>query len=106
MLPGPGPLQDNGLSPMFISMNAGKRALTLDLKKPEAQDVVNRLVARSDVLVQNFKAGTMERMGYGPDVLRKVNARLTYCPTSGYGQTGPQRERAASAPAITAGSGW
>src|SRR3546814_10245427 len=58
MLPAPGPLQDNGLSPMFISMNAGKRSLTLDLKKPEAQDVVNRLVERSDVLVQNFKAGT------------------------------------------------
>src|SRR3546814_20920008 len=85
---------------MFISMNAGKRSLTLDLKKPEAQDVVNRLVERSDVLVQNFKAGTMERMGSGPDVLRKVNPRLIYCSLSGYVPPATNATQAPYAPSL------
>ncbi|MET4698332.1 crotonobetainyl-CoA:carnitine CoA-transferase CaiB-like acyl-CoA transferase [Constrictibacter sp. MBR-5] len=105
MLAAPGPLQDNRLSPMFISMNTGKRSLTLDLKKPEARDVVNRLVAQSDVLIQNFKAGTMERMGFGPDVLQAVNPRLIYCSISGFGQSGPKSKQAAYDPAIQAASG-
>ena len=105
MLAVPGPLQDNRLSPMFISMNTGKRSLTLDLKKPEAREVVNRLVERSDVLIQNFKAGTMERMGYGPEVLQAVNPRLVYCSISGFGQSGPKSKQAAYDPAIQAASG-
>lgn len=105
MLAVPGPLAENHLSPMFISMNTGKRSLTLDLKKPEAREVVNRLVERSDVLIQNFKAGTMERMGYGPEVLQAVNPRLVYCSISGYGQSGPKSKQAAYDPAIQAASG-
>ncbi len=105
MLPAVGPLQDNRLSPMFISMNMGKRSLTLDLKKPEAREVVYRLVERSDVLIQNFKAGTMERMGLGPEVLQEINPRLVYCSISGYGQTGPKAKQAAYDPAIQAASG-
>src|SRR5690606_39281225 len=105
MLPAAGPLQDHRLSPMFISMNMGKRSLTLDLKKPEAREVVHRLVERSDVLIQNFKAGTMERMGFGPEVLQEINPRLVYCSISGYGQTGPKAKQAAYDPAIQAASG-
>ena len=105
MLAVPGPLQESRLSPMFIAMNTGKRSLTLDLKNPEARDVVNRLVAQADVLIQNFKAGTMERMGYGPEVLQKVNPRLIYCSISGFGQSGPKSKQAAYDPAIQAASG-
>jgi len=105
MLAVPGPLQENRLSPMFIAMNTGKRSLTLDLKNPEARDIVNRLVERADVLIQNFKAGTMERMGYGPEVLQKVNPRLIYCSISGFGQSGPKSKQAAYDPAIQAASG-
>ncbi len=100
-----GALEANRMSPMFLSMNTGKRSLTLDLKKPQARTIVERLVARADVLVQNFKAGTMERMGYGWEAMRAINPRLIYCSISGFGQSGPKSHAAAYDPAIQAASG-
>ncbi len=98
-------LVDHGMSTLFLSVNAGKRSVTLDLKHPRAGEVVRRLAASSDVVVQNFKAGTMDRMGLGYEALRQVNPRLIYCSISGYGQSGPRAPAAAYDPSIQAASG-
>lgn len=98
-------LLDHAMSTLFLSVNAGKRSLTLDLKHLRAGDVVRRLAASADVLVQNFKAGTMDRMGLGYEALKQVNPRLVYCSISGYGQTGPRAPAAAYDPSIQAASG-
>ena len=105
MLAAPGVLEETRMSPMYLSVNAGKRSLSLDLKKPAAREVVRRLIAWADVLVQNFKAGTMERMGFGFETARGINPRLIYCSVSGFGQSGPKAPAAAYDPAIQATSG-
>jgi crotonobetainyl-CoA:carnitine CoA-transferase CaiB-like acyl-CoA transferase len=105
MLAAAGILEELRLSPMFLSVNTGKRSMTLDLKKPGAREILHRLVKDADVLVQNFKSGTMERMGFGPEDLRAINPRLIYCSVSGFGQTGPKAPAAAYDPAIQAASG-
>ena len=105
MLNVPGPLEESAMSPMYLSMNTGKRSLTLDLKKPQAAEVIHRLVREADVLVQNFKAGTLDRMGYGYRAMREINPRLIYCSISGFGQSGPKAHAAAYDPAIQAASG-
>ena len=94
-----------GHSGLYLSVNAGKRSLTLDLKQPAAREVMQRLVTRADVLVENFKSGTLERMGYGYAALKAINPALIYCSISGYGQTGPRAGAAAYDPAIQAASG-
>jgi succinyl-CoA---D-citramalate CoA-transferase len=71
----------------------GKRLVTCNLRVPEGQELCRKLAAESDVLVENFKPGTMERWGLGPDQLHKVNPGLIYARVSGYGQTGPYAER-------------
>ena len=97
--------RDAGRSALFSAVNSGKRSLTLDLKHPEARPVVERLVANADVVVENFKAGTMERLGLGPDVLMAANPKLIYCAISGYGQSGPRAGAAAYDPVVQAASG-
>lgn len=82
-------------SAFFSQYNRGKLGLTLDLGTEEGRQVLRDLVARSDVLVENFRAGTMDRLGLGYDDLRTVNPRLVYTALSGYGQTGPYRRRPA-----------
>lgn len=94
-----------GLSPIFLSANLGKRSITLDLKHPRAKEIVFRLVEKADVVVENFKAGTMERMGFGYEALKQVNPSLIYCSISGYGQKGPKAGVAAYDGAIQAASG-
>jgi crotonobetainyl-CoA:carnitine CoA-transferase CaiB-like acyl-CoA transferase len=91
--------------PAFKAMNVGKFALALDLKSPDAAPIVHRLVGAADVLVENFKAGTMERMGFGPEAMRALKPDLIYCSISGYGQTGPKAGAAAYDGAIQAASG-
>ena len=98
-------VRDAGMSALFSAVNSGKRSLTLDLKHPEARPVVERLVANADVVVENFKAGTMERLGLGPDVLMAANPKLIYCAISGYGQSGPRAGAAAYDPVVQAASG-
>ncbi len=83
------------VSTYFFSVNRGKKSIMLDLKAPEATEIVHRLVKRADVLTENFSPGTMERLGFGYEALREVNPALVYASTSGFGQTGPYRERGA-----------
>jgi crotonobetainyl-CoA:carnitine CoA-transferase CaiB-like acyl-CoA transferase len=99
------PVRD-GHSAYFGQLNAGKRSLALDLKSADAIALVHRLVAETDILVENFRPGVMDRLGLGYDTLREINPRLIYCSISGYGQTGPDAERAAYAMIVHAESGF
>ena len=85
----------HGVSTYFFSLNRGKKSIMLDLKAPEATEIVHRLVKRADVLAENFSPGTMDRLGFGYEQMREVNPALVYASTSGFGQTGPYRERGA-----------
>lgn len=82
-----------GESAYYMSANRNKRSITLDLKKPEAQEIVRRLAVQSDVLIENYRKGTLEHMGLGYEDLHAVNPRLVYCTISGYGRTGPYADR-------------
>jgi CoA:oxalate CoA-transferase len=96
----------SGHSAYFGQLNAGKRSITLDLKTPEAIAIVHGLVAKADVVVENFRPGVMERLGLGEKTLRQINPRLVYCSISGYGQTGPAAGRPAYAMMVHAASGF
>lgn len=82
-----------GESAYFIAVNRNKRSLTANLKSPEGQEVMRRLAGVSDVLVENFRTGVLDRMGLGYEELHGLNPRLVYCSISGYGRTGPYAER-------------
>ena len=99
------PIRD-GASTIFGQLNAGKRSIVLDLKQPAAQDIVRRLLATTDVLVENFRPGVMLRFGLDHAALADAHPTLVYCAISGYGQTGPAADLAAYAPAIHAASGY
>jgi CoA:oxalate CoA-transferase len=99
------PLRD-GASTSFGQLNAGKQSLVLDLKRPEALEVVRRLLPTSDFLVENFRPGVMQRFGLDYETVSKRHQELIYCSISGYGQTGPSSGLAAYAPAIHAASGF
>jgi formyl-CoA transferase/CoA:oxalate CoA-transferase len=86
-----GPPFVNGESAYFLSLNRTKESLTLDLKHPGASRVVDALLAKTDVLVENFRPGTMSRLGLGREQLEGRFPRLVYCSISGFGQTGPRR---------------
>jgi crotonobetainyl-CoA:carnitine CoA-transferase CaiB-like acyl-CoA transferase len=96
----------NGASTSFGQLNAGKKSLVLDLKRPEAVEVVLRLVKAADVVVENFRPGVMQRFGLEYPKLQPVNPALVYCAISGYGQTGPSAGLPAYAPVIHASSGY
>jgi CoA:oxalate CoA-transferase len=85
----------NGESCYFFSINRGKKSVCLDLKAERGRELFLRLVGLSDVLMENFTPGTMDKLGLGYDVLQKHNPRLIYSATSGFGQTGPERLRPA-----------
>lgn len=83
------------LSPeMHELVNRGKRSVTLDLRKPEGVALFKRMVADADVVIESFRPGVMERLGAGYDTLKAINPRLVYAALTGYGQTGPYRDRA------------
>ncbi|RTL63507.1 MAG: CoA transferase [Pseudonocardiaceae bacterium] len=86
---------DGRFSAYFAQYNRHKLGLTLDLSTDEGKEVLRELVARSDILVENFRAGVMDKLGVGEANLRTVNPRLVYTAISGYGQTGPYRRRPA-----------
>ena len=88
-----GPPFINGESAAFMAMNRNKRSLALDLKQPAGQKILRQLAARADVLVENFRPGTLEALGLGYSDLSQDHPELIYCSISGYGQTGPYRER-------------
>jgi crotonobetainyl-CoA:carnitine CoA-transferase CaiB-like acyl-CoA transferase len=78
----------------YLSMNRNKRNMTLNLKTPEAQGILKQLVARADVLVENFRTGTMESFGLGYEALQAINPRLIYCAVSVFGRSGPYKDKA------------
>src|SRR5215204_2168838 len=86
-----GPPFVNGESAYFLSINRNKESLALDLKHPHAPRIVDALLSKADVLVENFRPGTMERLGFGYEALAARYPRLIYCSISGFGQTGPRR---------------
>jgi len=96
----------NGASTSFGQLNAGKKSIVLDLKTPPAVEAVRRLVATTDVVVENFRPGVMRRFGLDYEVLAPIKPELIYCAISGYGQTGPSSQLPAYAPVIHAASGY
>jgi CoA:oxalate CoA-transferase len=88
-----------GMPPFYLAMNANKRSITLDLKHPKAAEVIARLVRDADVVVQNFRPGVIDRLGFGYEALRVTRTNLIYCSVLGYGLTGP----ALAAPAYDGG---
>ncbi|MBN9513555.1 MAG: CoA transferase [Alphaproteobacteria bacterium] len=100
------PVQRDGASTMFGQLNAGKKSIVLDLKRPESIAAIKKLVAKVDILVENYRPGVMKRLGLDYPVLAAVNPKLIYCAISGYGQTGPGAGRPAYAPVIHAATGY
>ena len=84
-----------GQSAYFININRGKKSIVINLKNPKGKELFLKLVEKADVVVENFKPGTMEKLGLGYDVLKKVNPRIIYASISGFGQYGPYRDRLA-----------
>ena len=89
----------------FMAQSAGKRAITLNLKQPEGREILKKLAATADVLVENYTGGSMDRLELGYDELSKVNPKLIYCSMTGYGHTGPKRSHPAYDIVIQAFSG-
>src|SRR6201984_3005999 len=98
--------QAGEFSALFISSTRGKRSLSVDVKSGAGQEILARLVAQADVLVQNFRPGTMERLGLGADELRKRHPRLIYVSISGVGDTGPYVKKRVYDPIIQGLSGF
>lgn len=88
------PPHKDGESAAFLVINRNKRDMTLDLKTPEGVEAVRRLVAKADVLIENFRTGTMESYGLGYDTLSALNPGLVYCSVSAFGRTGPRKDGA------------
>ena len=82
-----------GEATYFLSVNRNKKSLTLNMKPPEGQDILRALIAKSDVVLENFRPGTMDRLGFGYERLRRDNPRLIYCSISGFGESGPESSR-------------
>ena len=82
-----------GESAAFLAINRNKRSVTLNLKSEEGRDVLRRLAGRSEILVENFRPGTMEGLGLHYEAIQEVNPTIIYCSISGFGQTGPYRSR-------------
>jgi len=83
----------NGVPLWWKVISRNKKVITLDLSKPQGQEIMRRLVAGADVLIESFRPGTLERWGLGPDVLRKENPKLIYARVTGFGQIGPAKFR-------------
>jgi crotonobetainyl-CoA:carnitine CoA-transferase CaiB-like acyl-CoA transferase len=86
------PPLSGGFSENFASVNRNKRSITLDLKSPEELEMARRLVSSADVMIENFRAGVLERLGLGYEALKKDHNTLIYCSISAYGQTGPRAQ--------------
>jgi formyl-CoA transferase/CoA:oxalate CoA-transferase len=100
-----GPPFAGGIASVFLGLNRGKRGISIDLKHPEGLDLCLRLIDRMDVLVENFRPGSMDRLGLGYDAVHRRNPRLVYCSISGYGQNGPSRDEAAMDLVVQSSSG-
>jgi crotonobetainyl-CoA:carnitine CoA-transferase CaiB-like acyl-CoA transferase len=94
-----------GEATYFLAVNRNKQSLTLNLKAPEGRAILQKLVRKSDVLLENFRGGTMERLGLGYKALARLNPRLVYCAISGFGESGPEASRAGYDLVVQAESG-
>ena len=94
-----------GEATYFLSVNRNKQSLTLNLKAPEGRAILQKLARKSDVVLENFRTGTMERLGLGYKSLAKLNPRLVYCAISGFGESGPESARAGYDLVVQAESG-
>jgi crotonobetainyl-CoA:carnitine CoA-transferase CaiB-like acyl-CoA transferase len=99
------PPYKGGESAAYLLFNRNKRGMTLDLKAPEGVAIVKKLVAGADVLIENFRTGTMESFGLGYDALAAINPRLIYCSISAFGRTGPRKDSAGYEALLQAFSG-
>ena len=95
----------NGVNAPFYSCNRGKKSLAIDLKSEEGKEILNKLVEQSDVFMQNFRPGTIERMGFGYEELKKINPKLIFLSISGFGNKGPYAQSRVYDPVIQALSG-
>ena len=87
------PPEVNGEASAFMMMNRNKRGIALDLKQAAACDALRRLIASADVVIENFRVGTLDKLGLGYETLRLTNPGLIYCAISGYGRTGPEADK-------------
>src|SRR5207249_1059765 len=94
-----------GESTYFMSVNRSKKSITLNLKAPEGREILGKLAKKSDVLLENFRPGTMDKLGFGYRALSRLNPRLVYCSVSGFGESGPEAHRAGYDLVIQAESG-
>lgn len=94
-----------GETSSFLAMNRGKRSVALDLKSPDGQEIARKLIESSDVLIENFKTGTLARMGLDYETVATLNPRLVYCSITGFGQTGPMAHLPGYDPVFQAMSG-
>ncbi len=85
----------NGMTSLYFVCNRGKRSIVIDMTKPDGADLVRRLAADADVVVQNFRPGVLDRLGLGYEDVRAVNPDVVYCSLSGFGAAGPYRDRSA-----------
>ena len=88
------PYADDGNSAAHGFLNRSKRSIAIDLKRPEGVEIVKQLVAEYDIVIEQFRPGVMDRLGVGYEALKAINPKLIYCSITGYGQTGPYRDRA------------
>ena len=95
----------NSLSSYFIQQNVGKKNISLDMTKPQAVELLKKLVSHCDIVIENFRPGVMRKMGLDYETLSKLNPRLIYTSITGYGATGPWTTRRAYAPVVNAESG-
>lgn len=84
----------DGISSYYLASNRNKRSLTVDLKSEAGREIIGALAKTADVLVENFRTGALDRLGLGYEQLKEINPRLIYCSVSGFGRTGPEKNRA------------
>jgi formyl-CoA transferase len=88
-----GPPDAAGESAYYLCVNRNKRGITVDLKAPEGREIIKKLAARSDILIENYKVGTLARLGLGYEDIKKINPGIIYCSITGFGQYGPYKDR-------------
>jgi len=88
------PPEWNGESCYYLAANRNKKSITVNLKSKEGVELIKKLAAECDVVVENFRTGTVEKLGLGYDVLKEINPKIVFCSISGFGRTGPEKDRA------------
>ena len=94
-----------GLSSYFFSINRNKRSIALDLKNPKGIEIIKKLAKSSDVMIESFRTGALDRMGIGYSDIHEINPKIIYCSISGYGRTGPLKDKAGYDPMVQAYGG-